>query len=92
MAPKQTSLAAQIAKARAEERAKEERDDAVASTKVLPQGKVLVRLVRACYDRRGVYLAPGIVEMDVSEVPSTAKVLTRVVEAPAETPDDSDDE
>ena len=82
MAQKPTSLTALAAKQAAERRVEAEKEDAKASRRSAPPGKVWVRLIRPHYDSEGILHRAGVTLLPEGAIPSSAKVLT-AKQAPA---------
>jgi len=72
-----TSAASQIKRAAAAESKKDAKADAVASAIEVPEGSVAVRLMRPLQIPGQPILQPGIRILPASQVPKSAKVLSK---------------
>lgn len=77
MSGKLTSLAAQLKRDDEAEKLAQAREDKEVSQRPTEDGKVWVRLVRPHYNSEGFLLLPGVCQVDVGAIPSSAKVLTQ---------------
>lgn len=71
-----TTVGSQMAKIAKDQKDALDAEDAAAKVAPVPPGKVTVRLIRAHYDRFGVFHEAGITMLDEGFVPESAIPLT----------------